>query len=305
MMTRALIALFLLVALAGCASAKKSYSKANDAETEGRWAEAAEQYLDALRRDPEFPEARERAQHAGGRAIEGWLITASSLDEAGRYEMALRQFEKVDRLANDAASVGVVLHLPPDYVAFKMASTDRAILAAFDSADEYARSGQFDASFTGYRQLETRYALSDEHARRLRRSKLDVLLADAESALTEGRYGHARTRSDIAMDIFGPDAEESRPVHDLIVRVDAARYHDLIDDANLALDEGRFREAYQMTTRALEVYGTAATASIEAEELLERVLDEGTVHVVAMPVWRADGVAELVVGDEEPTPALR
>ncbi len=74
---RIIIIALLLAGLAGCASAKKSYSEGFESESEGRWAQATEQYIDALRRDPEFPEARQRVYEAGNKAVRGYLYTAT------------------------------------------------------------------------------------------------------------------------------------------------------------------------------------------------------------------------------------
>ena len=64
MLKRSVIAIVILASLTGCASAKKSFSQGHEAEVEGRWVQAAEQYIDALRQDPEYPGAHARAPGA-------------------------------------------------------------------------------------------------------------------------------------------------------------------------------------------------------------------------------------------------
>ncbi|MCH7547713.1 MAG: hypothetical protein IID30_15045 [Planctomycetes bacterium] len=124
---RLIIAALMLVMLAGCASAKKSFKAGSAAEAEGRWAQATDQYIDALHRDPEFPGARERVRQTGNLTLEGYLSVARELYDRGRYDPALQEYAKVDRLMDRAAAVGVILDLPAEYNARKNATLTRAI----------------------------------------------------------------------------------------------------------------------------------------------------------------------------------
>ena len=101
---RLIIAALLLVMLAGCASAKKCFKAGSAAEAEGRWAHATDQYIDALHRDPEFPGARERVRQTGNHTLDEYLNVAGGLEDRGRYDPALKEYAKVDRLMDRAAA---------------------------------------------------------------------------------------------------------------------------------------------------------------------------------------------------------
>ena len=100
---RFITAALMLVLLIGCASAKKSFKEGSASESEGRWAQATGQYIEALQRDPEFPGARERVLQTGNQTIEGYLVVARGLDDRGRYDAALREYAKIDFLMDRAA----------------------------------------------------------------------------------------------------------------------------------------------------------------------------------------------------------
>ncbi|HKP76282.1 MAG TPA: hypothetical protein VJT67_12215, partial [Longimicrobiaceae bacterium] len=62
-------ALVAALALAGCASASKRYEQGVQLEQQGRPADAARRYIDALKKDPSLSDARARLLDAGQRAI--------------------------------------------------------------------------------------------------------------------------------------------------------------------------------------------------------------------------------------------
>ena len=75
--------LFLLVALPACVTAKSRFEDAQRFETEGRWTEAANAYLDSLERDRNFPGARDGAQRTGSKAVPWAMTAAQNLATAG------------------------------------------------------------------------------------------------------------------------------------------------------------------------------------------------------------------------------
>ena len=77
-------ALLALAALAaGCASAGKRYEQGLELEQRGRPADAAQRYIDALKKDRSLTEARTRLQESGTQAIDAYLGEASGYESAG------------------------------------------------------------------------------------------------------------------------------------------------------------------------------------------------------------------------------
>src|SRR4051794_9319280 len=78
-------ALLAALALAGCASAGKRLEQGVQLEQQGRPADAAQRYIDALKKDPSLGEARTRLLDAGQRAIADYLRDADAAEAASRW----------------------------------------------------------------------------------------------------------------------------------------------------------------------------------------------------------------------------
>jgi len=283
-------ALAMLLLLCGCASAKKSYGKGADAEAEGRWATAAEQYIDALRRDPEYPGARERAYEAGSYAVAEYLDIAHRFEAAQRFESALGEYQKADRMVALAASVRVVIGLPGDYAQRKAMTLGRAVDEAMIAVDRLADDGRWREAFDAYRDLLRRLPMGPAQVQQVRLAQLDALLDGAEEALAAGRYDAATEIAADAIDLFGTDAPQSGPALELLARIDRRHYDDLVASARAQMTAGRFQAADRLACRAIAIYRAESASSLQARELRERIIAQGTVVLASMPACVRSGL---------------
>ena len=292
---RAAVFLPALFALAvGCTSPEKRYEQASSDEVQGRWASAAEKYIDVLRRDREYPGAHRKATETGNRAVAGYVKVAGSLESAGRHERALDEYRRTDRLLESAAVVGVVLETPPDYARRRGESFHRAAEQALAGADGVAADGRWHDAADAYRAVEARYELSAAQRERAREGRYRELLAGARAQLKRGRYDSAHRLADEAMSVYGAHTPQAKEARGIQLRVRERRYRHGVRAARESADAGRYQEAYRRVERALAVFGPDAKASATARDLQARIVREGTVHVVFAPVWKGDRVVHQV-----------
>lgn len=192
--------------LIGCASAKEIFEEGTELEAEGRYADAARQYIEALRKDRGLAEARTRLQEAGDRAVANYLTEADREARAGRYEPAAEAYFATDRLVDDAASVGVTLALPATYAADRRAVLDDAIEALMRRAGAAENEGQWSTADRAYQNILDRYEPSAQQAQVAERSRFRVLVRWAEADLARQQYRAAFDRAGEAIALVGgPD----------------------------------------------------------------------------------------------------
>src|SRR4051812_6045748 len=112
-MIRKLSALLVVLSLAACASANKRAEQGRELMQQGRPAEAAERYIQALKKDRTLDSARVGLRAAGAEAITGYLRTAT--DPVSAADRAADSYLAVDDLAKRALEVGIYLVVPADY----------------------------------------------------------------------------------------------------------------------------------------------------------------------------------------------
>ncbi|MHC4955535.1 MAG: hypothetical protein ACYTGZ_16915 [Planctomycetota bacterium] len=278
-MARVSFLLLLFVAL-GCVSA-----------IEGRWEAAADLYIDALKRDSELPGARERLRVCGDRAIEAHLKLAGELEAAGRWDGAAQEYERTDSLVDRAAAVRVSLATPSDYQKRRRVVFDRVIDDALADAEAMAAQGRYVDAAAAFRKAVARYGPSDAQRERAKAGRYAALVSGARKELDAGRYEQAHSLVDRALAIYGADSSRAQSAVALKPQIDAARFQGLLADAQEQMDSGRFQDAYSLVLRALEIYGEEAEASTDALALRAKVIEAGTVDVVALPVWRTERAA--------------
>jgi tetratricopeptide (TPR) repeat protein len=286
----------LLLCLAGCASAKKSFSKAQEAESAGRWEEATDLYIDALRRDPEYPGAREGVRVAGGHAIEDTWKLAQQLESSGRIEDAAREYFRADALVARAAAVRVALELPPGYPSRRAQLFERVVEERLAAAEALAAQGRHEDAAAAYRRVEDRLGPKPEQVTRARSGLYAALMAAANQAFDAERFDSASTFADQAEAVYGPDSTQGRAAGELLVRIRRARYGALLTAAGQRMVEDRFQDAYAIVGEALAIYGPDAAESEEARALRDRVVAEGTQDVALVPVGRLDRVTDVPAG---------
>jgi len=200
--------------LSACASASKRVEQGQKLEREGRAADAAARYVQALKKDRTLEGARAGLRDAGARAIDEWVRQAAADDSGGRSDRAADAFLAADDLRGDASALGVDLALPPDYAARRRFTFDRAIAAALDDARALAQGEKYDDAA---RRVEraARLAPNGSQLARLSAGRTDALLAWAHADTVRGRFRAAYDRAARALDFEGlaaPDSQRAQAV---------------------------------------------------------------------------------------------
>jgi tetratricopeptide (TPR) repeat protein len=205
----------LLVLAAACASAGKKYDQARQMEAQGRAADAAERYVDALKREPGLADARQRLQETGDRAVRDYVAEATQLARAGQADAAADRFFEADALRRAATGVGVELRVPDDYVPRRTAAFDGAIAAALAAAQGAGARGQWDSGVSGLERAAQRYQPTSEQARALGQARYDAFLGHARDEMARGRFRSSFAVATRALEVFGrygPDADAALAV---------------------------------------------------------------------------------------------
>jgi len=221
----AFLTIALLSLLSACASANKRVEQGQRLEREGRAADAAARYVQALRKDGALESARAGLRDAGTRAVADYLAQAAAADTAGRPDDAADAFVAADALRRDASAVAVEIPAPDDYYARRRATLDRAIAAALGDARTLAAGGQYDDAV---RRLDhaTRWAPNGEQASRLAGAQADAHLAWARADSSCGRFRSAFDRAAKVFDVAGVaagDAERARALQEAALARGARR----------------------------------------------------------------------------------
>ncbi|HLL83438.1 MAG TPA: hypothetical protein VK420_12325 [Longimicrobium sp.] len=204
----------LMLILAGCASAEKRMNQGLTLEQRGRPADAAERYIDALKKDPSLATARARLQETGDRAVGEAISESASLGASGRAAEAANTLLRLDALGRDAAAVGVRLNLPADYAQRRRATFDRAIDDAIAYAERAGGSGSFDEAVSRLERTG-RWEPGPGQRAELDRARFDAQLGWAEAGLRAGQYRAAHERARAAAALFGRESPEARRALDL------------------------------------------------------------------------------------------
>lgn len=284
----------LVVLTVGCVSAQKRYDQAQQAEAEGRWEAAADLYIDALKRDPELPGARDRLKVTGGRALDARLELVREFGASSRFEQAAREYVRIDGLVDRAAAVRVVLKTPADYAGRRRTVFDRAIEQMLEAADRLATEGRHQEAATAYRGAVAKYNPTAKQQDRARIGRYAALVAAATLSLDEGRYDAAHAQVEEALGVHGRDSARSKSAVALEARILDARYRGLLASVQERMREGHYQDAYALVGQALDVYGPEADVSADARDLRDQVIADGSVRVAALPVWRTERVAGRV-----------
>lgn len=198
------IALLALAALAtGCASASKRYEQGLELEQRGRPADAAQRYIDALKKDRSLADARTRLQDSGNRAVADYLTEAGGYEGAGRYPDAADVLRRLDDLRADAGAVGVALAAPADYAQHRRDTFDRAVDQAVDASSDAVARRDFSGAVGWLDRAVQRWEPSPAARDRLARARYDALFGWADGEMQAGRYRAAYDRAALAMQVGG------------------------------------------------------------------------------------------------------
>ena len=144
-----LVALLALASVAaGCASAKKRYRQGQDLARRGDYAEAAEHYIQALRKDERHEGARAGLREAGDSAVAVYVRRAAAADSGGRAVDGAELFLAADDLRRDARAVGTELSVPVNYSELRRGVFDHALAATLATARALTERGEWDDAET-------------------------------------------------------------------------------------------------------------------------------------------------------------
>ncbi|MFL5387044.1 MAG: hypothetical protein ACJ8GN_31500 [Longimicrobiaceae bacterium] len=188
---RAVLAAALAASAGACASASKRYEQGVRLEEQGRAADAAQRYVDALKKDRTLADARARLQDAGQRAIADYLRDADAAEAAGRYGDAAESLRRLDALREDALQVGVTLPTPPGYEQRRTATFARAVDQSLAEAEGAIQRRDYPGAVRTLNRVVGRWHLTPEQGARMERARQDAHLAWAEGEMDAGRFRSA------------------------------------------------------------------------------------------------------------------
>ncbi|HET6765271.1 MAG TPA: hypothetical protein VFH27_16405 [Longimicrobiaceae bacterium] len=217
--------LVLLVA-AACASAGKKLDQGLALEAQGRAADAAARYVDALKKDRTLVEARQRLQESGERAISDYLSESAALQSTGRMDAAADRFADADALRRDASAVGVELRVPADYAQRRVALYDRAIETALAETRAMIGRGEWEAAASRAARVASRYQPTAQQQQLLDQTRYDAYVRYAEAEMSRGRFRSSFAQAARALQVFGrygPAADAALEVQREALRRGAVR----------------------------------------------------------------------------------
>lgn len=195
------LAFAVALSLAACASANKRYEQGQELQRSGRPADAAERYIQALKKDSRLDSARAGLRTSGAAAIDGYLRAAA--DPAASADAAADAYVAIDDLARRALEVGIFLVPPTGYEALRRAAFDKAIASDLVDARQLASRRQFADALNRLTHAGNAYQPSPAQAGAIGNTGADVALAWARVDTTEGRFRSAFARVDAIAGIPG------------------------------------------------------------------------------------------------------
>ncbi|HEX8391981.1 MAG TPA: hypothetical protein VF665_06470 [Longimicrobium sp.] len=236
----ALVAMLAPMLLGGCVTASKRLDQGMRLEQRGQSVDAAQRYIDAIRRDPSLPEARARLGETGARAVDQLLAESEAARSGGDPGQAADLLLRLDALRRDAAAVNVPLAAPAEYPRLRRQTLDEAIEASLDRGGQYASSGRWNDALGGLDRAVNRWQPSPEQRARIDEARLETFLAWGDREARAGRYRAAYDVTDRAIRLLGRDFAGMERVAELQAHV---------------LNEGTIRVAVLPMTATAAVQG--------------------------------------------------
>ncbi len=193
--SRWLLALSLIaLAWGGCVSTQERFERAQNFESEGRYAEAARAYVEVLEDEPDFPNAQDSLASAAQRAMENWINDARSATDADRYERAVNHLDEVRDLHEACQSVDVRVPLPESYTVFRTDTERRAADALIEEAQEATNAESWEVAFNAYERAR-RYIDDRDRLQAIDEQQANVLFGWADTEMQRGTYRGAYQRA--------------------------------------------------------------------------------------------------------------
>ena len=194
-----------LLLAAGCASATKRYEQGQELEQQGRPAEAAQRYIDALKKDASLSDAKLRLSETGSKAVVEYTRQVDALESTAAHTDAAELLLKCDALIRDAAQVGVPLAIPAGYGAAHSDVLQRAVNQAIAQAASAAQRGDFANALQVAEHALQRWSPTSVQQASLTKSMFAARYSWAESEFQAGRFRSAYEQADLAAGIMGAD----------------------------------------------------------------------------------------------------
>jgi hypothetical protein len=193
-------------ALSACASANKRTGQGIELENQGRAAEAAERYIQALKKDSRQDSARAGLRRAGGAALGQYMATATN--PATQAPVAADAYLAFDDLQRRALEVGVFLPEPNGYAEGKRKTFDRAIDRAVADAALLVNAGQYSDALQRLQRASTAYQPSTQQVSAMGGAGAGVMLAWAKADTSQGNFRAAYDRLTRMPEVTGASAKQ-------------------------------------------------------------------------------------------------
>lgn len=193
-MIRKLLVVGAALSLTACASANKRLEQGQDLQRSGRPAEAAERFIQALKKDSRLDSARAGLKSAGAATIAGYLNTAA--DPATQPDGAADAFVAIDDLSRRALDVGVFLVPPNDYDARRRSAFDKAIADDISDAPLLTGQRQFSSALNRLARASNVYQPNPTQASAIGTAGAQVAIAWGQADMTDGQFRSAYSRVD-------------------------------------------------------------------------------------------------------------
>ena len=198
-----------LVLLAACASATDRLNEGIALQSQGRYVEAVYRYAEALEKDRELTEARDRLLAAGDSAVMVAMDEADRLELRGDPVQAAAQYSRLDMMLERVRQVGLRLDLPEDYDTIRRAIFDTAINWQMVQGDEALQEGRWEDARRFYRGARGDYLPSRDQVEESLEAETDLLLEWARVELQDGRPRLAFELAEEASEVRASPARET------------------------------------------------------------------------------------------------
>ena len=209
------LALLPLLALtAACASAGDRLNEGIQLQSQGRYMAAVYRYVEAVERDSDLLEARERLVAAGDTAIMIAMDDADGLERRGDPVAAAGQYRDVDQMLARVRQVGMRLDPPADYAQIRRAIFDNAIGWQMVRGDEAADAGRWADARDYYAGARASFLEPSRiHVEESYDAQTRILMVWAETELSDGHPRAAHSLAEQAL------AVRSSPARDVVLQV--------------------------------------------------------------------------------------
>lgn len=197
------LSLLLLFAQVCCISTEERFKKGKELESQGRFEEAARNYIKVLKKDPTWEEAQQRLENVGAQAIDILLGQAYDYKSAAAYEDAIQALNRIDDLRSRTEKIGVILQVPENYDEFRTEMTAAAITSLFEQAEYSKQRGDWAEALRKLERLKRHYHLSPAQNQRISQSQAIVYIKWAEQDLSRNHFRAAFEHAQKAIDILG------------------------------------------------------------------------------------------------------